>query len=104
MVTDPEEGGKGEARKKKKKKVEIAEEVLEEWRRFAGRLAEAERAVEAAEGGFAFAFMEGVLVQAVREGWWLLLDEMNLAPTEVGLSSRLKGYKGLQYKVGSCRV
>lgn len=31
-----------------------------------------------AEGGFAFAFVEGKLVQALREGWWLLLDEINL--------------------------
>ncbi len=36
-----------------------------------------------AEGGFAFAFVEGVLVQALRNGWWLLLDEINLAPAEV---------------------
>lgn len=34
-------------------------------------------------GGFAFAFVEGQLVTAVREGWWLLLDELNLAPPEV---------------------
>lgn len=31
-----------------------------------------------AEGGFAFAFVEGKLVQALKEGWWLLLDEINL--------------------------
>ena len=36
-----------------------------------------------AEKGFAFAFVEGALVRAVREGWWLLLDEINLAPAEV---------------------
>ena len=28
-------------------------------------------------------FREGVLVEAVRRGWWLLLDELNLAPSEV---------------------
>ncbi len=38
-----------------------------------------------AEKGFAFAFVEGALVKAVREGWWLLLDEINLAPAEVCL-------------------
>ena len=41
------------------------------------------RATKVAEGGFAFAFSEGLLVRAVREGWWLLLDEINLAPPEV---------------------
>lgn len=33
---------------------------------------------QVAEGGFAFAFVEGKLVTALREGWWLLLDEINL--------------------------
>ncbi|OQS07463.1 midasin [Thraustotheca clavata] len=28
-------------------------------------------------------FQEGVLVQAVRNGWWIILDELNLAPSEV---------------------
>ena len=28
-------------------------------------------------------FMEGALVQAVRKGYWILLDELNLAPSEV---------------------
>lgn len=28
-------------------------------------------------------FREGPLVQAVRHGWWVVLDELNLAPTEV---------------------
>ena len=29
-----------------------------------------------------FAFVEGALVSALREGTWLLLDEVNLAPAE----------------------
>ena len=37
-----------------------------------------------AEGGFAFAFKEGALVKALRQGHWVLLDEINLAPSEVG--------------------
>ena len=49
-----------------------------QWRAFAADLATAERAAAVAEGGFAFAFVEGKLVQALREGWWLLLDEINL--------------------------
>jgi midasin len=28
-------------------------------------------------------FREGALVTALREGHWLVLDELNLAPTEV---------------------
>ncbi|CAI5721444.1 unnamed protein product [Hyaloperonospora brassicae] len=29
------------------------------------------------------AFKEGVLVEAIRKGWWIILDELNLAPSEV---------------------
>jgi midasin len=28
-------------------------------------------------------FREGALVEAVRQGWWVILDELNLAPSEV---------------------
>jgi midasin len=61
----------------------MSEGLRHEWRVFSADLAAAERAAAVAEGGFAFAFVEGVLVQALRHGWWLLLDEINLAPAEV---------------------
>ena len=54
-----------------------------EWQQFAGDLATAERAAALADGGFAFAFVEGALIEALRCGHWLLLDEINLAPPEV---------------------
>jgi midasin len=57
--------------------------LIREWRRFAADVDAAERASAAAEGGFAFAFVEGALVKALKHGWWLLLDEINLAPPEV---------------------
>eukprot|EP00887_Chlorella_sp_A99_P000601 scaffold17.g601.t1 len=53
----------------------VALALRQEWAAFATDVA-------AAEGGFAFAFVEGALVKAVREGAWLLLDEINLAPAE----------------------
>ena len=31
----------------------------------------------------ALVYREGVLVEAVRNGWWIVLDELNLAPSEV---------------------
>ena len=58
-------------------------EILADWRTFGANVAAAEASCSAAEGGFAFVFREGALLQAVREGWWLLLDEINLAPPEV---------------------
>lgn len=71
------------AKKMRRHSVEIPADVLEDWEKFASDLKSAERLTRAAEGGFAFGFVEGALVQAVRNGWWLLLDEINLAPAEV---------------------
>eukprot|EP00767_Chilomastix_cuspidata_P002703 gnl/Chilomastix_cuspidata/2822.p1 GENE.gnl/Chilomastix_cuspidata/2822~~gnl/Chilomastix_cuspidata/2822.p1 ORF type:complete len:4926 (+),score=474.49 gnl/Chilomastix_cuspidata/2822:1812-14780(+) len=39
------------------------------------------RYVPTADGNFKF--VEGALVRGVKEGWWILLDELNLAPTDV---------------------
>eukprot|EP00882_Tetradesmus_deserticola_P008051 GHRQ01008480.1.p1 GENE.GHRQ01008480.1~~GHRQ01008480.1.p1 ORF type:complete len:510 (+),score=225.95 GHRQ01008480.1:1216-2745(+) len=61
----------------------LSPQLIREWRRFAADVDAAERASAAAEGGFAFAFVEGALVKALKHGWWLLLDEINLAPPEV---------------------
>ena len=55
----------------------------DEWQTFGEEVRAAERAAAVAEGGFAFAFVEGILVQALKSGSWLLLDEINLAPAEV---------------------
>jgi midasin len=38
--------------------------------------------VEQAKKGFAFAFVEGTLTQALKRGDWVLLDEINLASAE----------------------
>lgn len=76
-------GSGGGGSSKKRRKVAMGEGLRHEWQLFAGELASAERAAGLSDGGFAFAFVEGKLVQAVREGWWLLLDELNLAPPEV---------------------
>ncbi|CAB1097867.1 unnamed protein product [Ectocarpus sp. CCAP 1310/34] len=50
----------------------------------------------AVEGSFAFSFVEGVLVRAIREGKWVLLDEINLASAETlqRLSGLLEGAEG----------
>ncbi|KAG2499138.1 hypothetical protein HYH03_002721 [Edaphochlamys debaryana] len=80
-----EEGGKPAKKRKTAKEGNqpLSESLRHEWRLFSSDLAAAERAAAVAEGGFAFAFVEGVLVKALRNGWWLLLDEINLAPPEV---------------------
>lgn len=59
------------------------------WLEFGKAVSAAADTLAAAEGGVAFAFIEGALVKALRDGSWLLLDEINLAPSEVIFTSRL---------------
>ncbi|TDH69545.1 hypothetical protein CCR75_002271 [Bremia lactucae] len=52
------------------------------WDNFEAELLRFERQKEQAESYFAFSFVEGVLVKALREGYWVLLDEINLASSD----------------------
>ncbi|RLN89876.1 hypothetical protein BBJ28_00019578, partial [Nothophytophthora sp. Chile5] len=52
------------------------------WDTFEAELVRFERQKEQAESHFAFSFVEGVLVKALREGHWVLLDEINLASSD----------------------
>ena len=54
-----------------------------EWRHFAASLQHFERQLDASrDNQFAFWFSEGSLIQALKEGHWILLDEINLASSE----------------------
>lgn len=52
--------------------------------------------VQSAATSFSFAFVEGMLVKAIRAGHWVLLDEINLAAPETlqRLSGLLEGAQG----------
>lgn len=52
------------------------------WDDFEAELGRFERQKEQVESHFAFAFVEGVLVKALRDGHWVLLDEINLASSD----------------------
>lgn len=56
--------------------------VYARWDDFAAALDRFERQKEQVESHFAFAFVEGVLVKALRDGHWVLLDEINLASSD----------------------
>lgn len=56
--------------------------VLSKWQEFAAEVETAKRTVEVSTQGFAFEFVEGALVKALRTGQWLLLDEINMAPPQ----------------------
>ncbi|KAH6928548.1 hypothetical protein HPB50_016885 [Hyalomma asiaticum] len=55
---------------------------LERWRAFGEQLRKAEAQARQAENKLTFAFVEGALVRALKEGSWVLLDEINLAEGE----------------------
>ncbi|KAH0289482.1 midasin [Aureobasidium namibiae CBS 147.97] len=65
----------------KKRKVEPAMTAVlsGRWDKFALEVKSLENRLSAGQEAFAFAFVEGNIVKAVRNGDWVLLDEINLA-------------------------
>jgi midasin len=85
------------ARKKKQwNKASSGRDLRAEWATFAGTVTRFERQRARAETGLAFRFEEGELIHALRQGQWVLLDEVNLASPETlqRLSGLLDGAKG----------
>lgn len=54
----------------------------QQWKELASAVAKFEMQKEQVKNNFAFSFVEGTLVKAVKEGSWVLLDEINLASGE----------------------
>ncbi|KAK8664402.1 hypothetical protein V6N13_084194 [Hibiscus sabdariffa] len=74
-----EEERSGSARKRKKP-LDV-EKKVKAWEDFSARLETAHRQI--ASSGMVFSFVEGVFVTALRNGQWVLLDEVNLAPPDI---------------------
>lgn len=55
---------------------------MDKWEAFEVEVQTFQHNREKIEANFAFSFVEGALVKAVKEGHWLLLDEINLASAE----------------------
>ncbi|CAA7261484.1 unnamed protein product [Cyclocybe aegerita] len=66
---------------RKRRKTEPTASVAE-WLKFLHLVEEFEVQHVQGQGKFAFAFVEGPLVKALRSGDWILLDEVNLASPE----------------------
>lgn len=64
-----------------KRKRPLGEELKKEWEKFSVKLEKA-RAQMSASAGMIFSFVEGAFVTALKNGDWILLDEVNLAPPE----------------------
>lgn len=56
--------------------------IRDAWQQFAVAVSAFERQFDHLKSNFAFQYIEGSLVKAMREGSWILLDEVNLATSE----------------------
>ncbi|KAF5706676.1 midasin (AAA ATPase) [Fusarium globosum] len=66
-------------RRKTQSKLQTLLDLRPRWDMFARNLEQFDVQISGGSGSFAFSFMEGNLVKAVRNGDWVLLDEINLA-------------------------
>jgi midasin len=67
--------------------------LREEWKKLFFAANKFELQHDQVKNNFAFSFIEGALIKALRNGYWVLLDELNLASSETleSLSSLLDG-------------
>ncbi|KAL9652452.1 hypothetical protein ABK040_000025 [Willaertia magna] len=108
LLTDEEQKDEeqvGQKRKKKQKetpkkqKTGNMDALKQYWQKFKESVTKFNHQQILVQNSFAFSFVEGSLVKALREGHWILLDEINLASTETleRLSSLLEGEEGTLY-------
>ena len=68
--------------KRRKIETDIRNTLPIRWSEFAKKLDAFEQQLNSSSEAFAFSFVEGEVVKAVRSGAWVLLDEINLATTD----------------------
>eukprot|EP00958_Prasinococcus_capsulatus_P008905 scaffold874_cov380-Prasinococcus_capsulatus_cf.AAC.29 len=74
---------RGRPEKRRKKAQYAMQQLSQQWSMLLQEVDKLEKAAEAARTtSFAFSFVEGVLLKALQEGSWILLDEINLAPPD----------------------
>uniref|UniRef100_A0ACD5ZCK1 Uncharacterized protein n=1 Tax=Avena sativa TaxID=4498 RepID=A0ACD5ZCK1_AVESA len=78
-----------------KRKRQLPSQVLSDWSSLSSRLNAACSQIGSTTG-MSFQFVEGAFVSAIRNGHWILLDEVNLAPPETlqRIGAVLDGEKG----------
>ncbi|KAJ4418163.1 AAA ATPase midasin [Gnomoniopsis sp. IMI 355080] len=76
---DLRDDGQPAKRRKTEGSLQTLLELKPRWEKFSKNLEQFEVQLLGGSGGFAFAFVEGNIVKAVRNGDWVLLDEINLA-------------------------
>ncbi|KAG7192420.1 uncharacterized protein KQ657_001821 [Scheffersomyces spartinae] len=84
-ILDKSESDDGDTSNPKKKRRLNSEEktiLLNHWLEFESKIGEFEIQATSLDNSFFFDFVEGSLVRAVKNGEWLLLDEINLASSD----------------------
>ncbi|KAL2888066.1 hypothetical protein HOO65_040403 [Ceratocystis lukuohia] len=74
-----DEDGKPTKRRKVENSLGVLTELQPRWEAFSKSLDQFDMQISAGQGNFAFSFVEGNIIKAVRNGDWILLDEINLA-------------------------
>ena len=67
---------------KRKKQRHMDPQLQAAWEAFKSQVSQFEAQLEHIKQKFLFSFVEGTLVKAIRLGYWVLLDEINLATAE----------------------
>jgi midasin len=81
QISSPDPEG-GQPKKKRKMDSLPANFPTARWEKFATDLHDLEAQLASGSEAFAFSFLEGNIVKAVRNGDWVLLDEINLASSD----------------------
>ncbi|CAO2651483.1 Nn.00g040530.m01.CDS01 [Neocucurbitaria sp. VM-36] len=81
QTSSPDPEG-GQPKKKRKTDTLPANFPTARWEKFATDLHDLEAQLASGSEAFAFSFLEGNIVKAVRNGDWVLLDEINLASSD----------------------
>ena len=79
MVDFKSLGSNGNPRKRRRIESQKYERLKAMWDKFGSQVVVFRSHVQSESQGFAFSFKEGNVVKAVRDGSWVLLDEINLA-------------------------
>lgn len=79
---DGEEAGSEQPAKKRRLDISKYDTLKQRWQSFVEELKEFETHVTRGDTKVSFAFVQGKIVKALRDGGWVLLDEINLASPE----------------------
>ncbi|EAQ89112.1 hypothetical protein CHGG_05731 [Chaetomium globosum CBS 148.51] len=77
--TEAADGQPAKRRRTESTKLQRLHDLKPRWALFSQSLDQFDRQIASGSAGFAFAFVEGKIVKAARNGDWVLLDEINLA-------------------------